>query len=143
MAEPLLVLEDVRAGYGEAVVLDGVSLHDAIEGGMLEPEAIVEIGIELLDALQPALASARQNLGLSLAVSGKPEEGVQMLGSAAQNGGTDRKARDNLAVALAMTGRTQEADKMLREEMSPDDASKVIASLRALRGSPPSPTPSE
>ena len=26
MAEPLLVLEDVRAGYGDAVVLDGVSL---------------------------------------------------------------------------------------------------------------------
>ena len=34
MAEPLLVLEDVRAGYGEAVVLDGVSLA-LPEGGSL------------------------------------------------------------------------------------------------------------
>jgi branched-chain amino acid transport system ATP-binding protein len=31
MAEPLLALEDVRAGYGDAVVLDGVSL--AVRGG--------------------------------------------------------------------------------------------------------------
>ncbi len=34
MAEPLLVLEDVRAGYGDSVVLDGVSLEIAREGGL-------------------------------------------------------------------------------------------------------------
>jgi branched-chain amino acid transport system ATP-binding protein len=34
MAEPLLVLDDVRAGYGEAVVLDGVSLDIAPGEGL-------------------------------------------------------------------------------------------------------------
>jgi branched-chain amino acid transport system ATP-binding protein len=34
MAEPLLALHDLRAGYGEATVLDGVSL-DLAEGGSL------------------------------------------------------------------------------------------------------------
>jgi branched-chain amino acid transport system ATP-binding protein len=34
MAEPLLALDDIRAGYGESVVLDGVSLALA-EGGSL------------------------------------------------------------------------------------------------------------
>ena len=34
MAETLLALSDLRAGYGEAVVLDGVSL-DLAEGGSL------------------------------------------------------------------------------------------------------------
>ena len=34
MAEPLLVLDDVRAGYGEAVVLDGVSLELPANGGL-------------------------------------------------------------------------------------------------------------
>jgi branched-chain amino acid transport system ATP-binding protein len=34
MAEPLLVLRDLRAGYGESVVLDGISL-DLAEGGSL------------------------------------------------------------------------------------------------------------
>jgi hypothetical protein len=34
MAEPLLALRDVRAGYGEAVVLDGISL-DLDTGGSL------------------------------------------------------------------------------------------------------------
>ena len=34
MAEPLLTLNDVRAGYGSAVVLDGVSLALAEHGGL-------------------------------------------------------------------------------------------------------------
>jgi len=34
MAEPLLVLEDIRAGYGDAVVLDGISLTLAEQGSL-------------------------------------------------------------------------------------------------------------
>jgi branched-chain amino acid transport system ATP-binding protein len=34
MAEPLLVLDDLRAGYGEAVVLDGISLSLADNGSL-------------------------------------------------------------------------------------------------------------
>jgi branched-chain amino acid transport system ATP-binding protein len=34
MAEPLLVLEDVRAGYGDAVVLDGISLAVDAQGSL-------------------------------------------------------------------------------------------------------------
>jgi Fe-S cluster assembly ATPase SufC len=34
MAEPLLALEDVRAGYGDAVVLDGVSLEVPEQGSL-------------------------------------------------------------------------------------------------------------
>jgi len=34
MAEPLLAIEDVRAGYGPAIVLDGVSFDLASQGGL-------------------------------------------------------------------------------------------------------------
>ena len=34
MAEPLLVLDDVRAGYGEAVVLEGISLSVPENGSL-------------------------------------------------------------------------------------------------------------
>ncbi len=34
MTEPLLVLEDVRAGYGDAVVLDGISLAVGARGSL-------------------------------------------------------------------------------------------------------------
>jgi branched-chain amino acid transport system ATP-binding protein len=34
MAEPLLVLEDVRAGYGSAIVLDGISLDIPEQGSL-------------------------------------------------------------------------------------------------------------
>ena len=34
MAEPLLAIADLRAGYGSAVVLDGVSFDLAPQGGL-------------------------------------------------------------------------------------------------------------
>ena len=34
MAEPLLALDDVRAGYGDAVVLDGISLEVPEHGSL-------------------------------------------------------------------------------------------------------------
>ena len=34
MAEPLLALDDVRAGYGDAVVLDGISLEVPESGSL-------------------------------------------------------------------------------------------------------------
>ena len=34
MAEPLLALEDIRAGYGDAVVLDGISLDLSAQGSL-------------------------------------------------------------------------------------------------------------
>ncbi len=34
MAEPLLAIADLRAGYGSAVVLDGISLEVAAQGGL-------------------------------------------------------------------------------------------------------------
>src|SRR4030095_9878499 len=34
MAEPLLVLDDVRAGYGDAVVLEGISLQVPERGSL-------------------------------------------------------------------------------------------------------------
>ena len=34
MAEPLLAIEDVRAGYGSAIVLDGVSFDLASQGAL-------------------------------------------------------------------------------------------------------------
>ncbi len=45
---------DGGAPYVVLELLDGVALSDAIDQGMLDPQSIVEIGIELLDALQAA-----------------------------------------------------------------------------------------
>ena len=42
MAEPLLQLRDVRAGYGDAVVLDGISL-DELAGRAYRPGAVHEV----------------------------------------------------------------------------------------------------
>jgi Flp pilus assembly protein TadD len=87
---------------------------------------------------QPGLASARENLGLSLALSGKPQEGVKMLDQVAQEDGpADRQARDNWAVALTLSGHSVEAGQVLQEELSRPDVSKALAGYQALQ--PPAP----
>jgi Flp pilus assembly protein TadD len=88
-------------------------------------------------AISPDLASARQNLGLSLALSGKADEGATLIGQVVKDGNADRRARDNLALALAVSGHAGEADKMLREELSPRDASAALAGYRAVSASVP------
>lgn len=90
--------------------------------------------------MAPELASARQNLGLSLALSGSSAEGVTLLGGAARSG-EDRRARDNLALALALNGRGEEAGKMLREGLNPADASTALAGYRALAEDAPQASP--
>jgi len=82
--------------------------------------------------IAPDLASARQNLGLSLAVSGKADEGVSVLGPLAGNNRNDRRVRDNYAVALTLTGHTSEAGQVLREEMNPSDVNSALNGYRAL-----------
>ncbi len=87
--------------------------------------------------VQPGLASARENLGLSLALSGNPQEGAQMLDQVAQEDGpSDRKARDNWAVALTLSGHSLEAGQVLQEELSKPDVSKALAGYQALQPSP-------
>jgi len=93
-------------------------------------------------AVQPTLASARENLGLSLALSGKPQEGAQMLDQIAkEDGPSDRKARDNWAVALTLSGHTIEAGQVLQEELSKPDVSKALEGYQALQPTPASAPP--
>lgn len=82
--------------------------------------------------IRPDLVSARQNLGLSLAVSGNAAEGVEMLSQLAAQARSDRRAQDDLAVALTLNGRTDDATKVLRQELSADDASKALAGYQRL-----------
>ena len=83
-------------------------------------------------AIAPDLASAQQDLGLSLAMSGQAAKGVQVLGAVAGDGGGDRRARDNLALALTLNGRTAEAGRVLREELNAADAKAALDGYQAL-----------
>jgi Flp pilus assembly protein TadD len=77
--------------------------------------------------IAPDLDSARENLGLSLAMSGQANEGAAMIGQVAHDGTNDRRTRDNFALALDLAGHTAEADRMLREELTPADAQAALA----------------
>ena len=76
--------------------------------------------------IAPDLDFARENLGLSLAMSGQAGEGAAMIGQVANDGTTDRRTRDNFALALDLAGHSAEADKVLREELSPTDAQAAL-----------------
>jgi Tfp pilus assembly protein PilF len=136
------LLEVLDSDSHNTAALNNLGVARDLQGKHGEAQEAYRRALEV----QPSLASARENLGLSLALSGKPQEGVQMLNQVAQEDGpTNRQARDNWAVALTLTGHTVEAGQVLQEELSKPDVSKALAGYQALQPAaapaPPSTAP--
>jgi Tfp pilus assembly protein PilF len=116
-----------------AALLNNIGIARDLQGQHERAQEAYRRALEIV----PDLASARTNLGLSLSISGRPEEGAAMLGQLAGNGGSDRRTRDNFAVALALSGRSGEAGRVLQEELSAADTNRALAGFRALGDQPP------
>ncbi len=128
-----VLLEVLDHDSQDAAALNNLGVCRNLQGKHAEAQEAYRRALEA----QPALASARENLGLSLALSGKPTEGAKMLDQVAQEDGpADRKARDNWAVALTLSGHTVEAGQVLQEELSKPDVSKALAGYQALQPTP-------
>jgi Flp pilus assembly protein TadD len=132
-----MLLEVIGHDAHNTAALNNLGVARDLQGKHLEAQEAYHQALQY----QPGLASAQENLGLSLALSGKPQEGAAMLDQLAKAGGTnDRKARDDLAVALTLSGRTGEAGQVLQEELSAPDVTKALAGYRALQ---PAPAPAQ
>ncbi len=69
------------------------------------------------------------NLALSLAMSGKGEEAIQLLRPRAAEAGATAKMKHDYAVVLAMAGKRAEAEKVLSESMSPEEVRLALDSV--------------
>ena len=82
--------------------------------------------------IAPHDSAIKVNLALSLAISGRAEEGVQIMHSLGVDPESDPRLRANLAAVLAMGGRSNEASALLGSDMPPDQVEQTIAGYQDL-----------
>ncbi len=82
--------------------------------------------------LSPHRASVLNNLALSIALGGKPDEAENMLRNADDSGRFGARLRQNLSLVLALQGKYSEAQAMATTDLPPETAKKNIAYLKAM-----------
>ena len=82
--------------------------------------------------LVPDEPSVLSNLGLSHALSKNLPQAEIALRRAAQQKPADPKIRQNLALVIGLQGRFAEAEKIVRADLSPDEAAQNVAYLRRM-----------
>jgi Flp pilus assembly protein TadD len=82
--------------------------------------------------LAPGEPTVLSNLGLSYALMRRLDEAERTLQEAAERPGADARVRQNLALVLSLRGKFAEAEATLRKDHTEDEASDVVADLRAM-----------
>jgi Flp pilus assembly protein TadD len=84
-------------------------------------------------ALDPTNFALLSNLGLSLGLSGKPEEGIVILRELVRDGAATANTRGNLALVYGLAGRERDAAATLQGDMSAAQVQQNLAYYRELR----------
>ena len=87
-------------------------------------------------ALEPDRHAASINLGLSLAISGDPQQGLGILRPLANGPEATPRSRQDLAVALALAGDNDAAATVLQRDIAQPEVPKTIAAYQMLRPNP-------
>ncbi|TPG59759.1 hypothetical protein EAH89_05900 [Roseomonas nepalensis] len=126
-----LLNDALREGSKDAITLSllGVSLD--MQGKQAQAQARYREAL----ALDPAHAGARNNLALSLALSGRGSDAVVILEPLAGGTGAGGRARHNLAVAYAASGDATRAAGLLAPELGGGATAAADAWRAALAGS--------
>jgi Flp pilus assembly protein TadD len=82
--------------------------------------------------IAPNEPTVLSNLGLSYALSKNLGPAEDTLRLASEQPKADARVRQNLALVLALEGKFHEAEEASRKDMSPDDAARNVASIRAM-----------
>ena len=116
---------DYRTLNAYAVVLDMTGRH-------AEAQARYRQGIELA----PQFIALRSNYGLSLAISGQPQEAIALLVPLASSSAADGRIRQNLAFAYAMAGDLENSLKVSRRDLDEASAQRQLQYFMQLRDLP-------
>jgi Flp pilus assembly protein TadD len=84
--------------------------------------------------LAPGEPAVLANLGLSYALAKRLDEAERTLQEAAGHPKADGRIRQNLALVLGLQGKFAEAEAVLKQDLSPEEASATLADLRSLAG---------
>lgn len=120
------------AAYLEAGRFDSAatSFNDALDLGNEDPRTVLSYALAKVATGDNTAAVAAldefggvinpADLGLALALAGKPERGVHVLVNAVRNGDVSPKARQNLAYTYALAGNWRAARVMAAEDVPAD-----------------------
>lgn len=123
-------------------------LEHAVHGPSPDPAAEVDLGIAYdlqgehekaqhlytqVIAENPENTDAIINMGLSLALSGKADEGLLYLEPLTHKANCPPRVRGNAAFAMVQSGRIHDAEALLRSYLSPQETQKVIKRYAAFR----------
>jgi Flp pilus assembly protein TadD len=137
MGQPELAEQQVDAALQadardyRALNLLGVILD--LQGRHAEAQANYRRGIEIA----PEYASLRSNLGLSLAISGSPDEAIAQLVPIVRTTRSDARTRQNLAFAYVMAGQPENALQLCRRDLDERNSQRQLAYFMQLRSVPP------
>src|SRR6266851_5828425 len=116
---------DYRTLNAYGVVFDMMGRH-------AEAQARYRQGIELA----PEYLPLRSNFGLSLAISGQPQEAIAQLTPLATGRGADGRVRQNLAFAYAMNGDLENCLLVNRKDLDEQSAQRQLSYFMQLRSLP-------
>src|SRR5262249_11090522 len=108
----------------------GVALD--MQGRHAEAQANYRRAIQLA----PDYLPTRSNFGLSLAITGPPQEAVAQLAPLATSPSADARVRQNLAFAYAMAGDFENALHVLRRDLDEKSAQRQLYYFMQLRVMP-------
>jgi Flp pilus assembly protein TadD len=125
----VLVLQADSSDYRALNVL-GVALD--MQGRHAEAQANYRRAIQLA----PNYLPTRSNFGLSLAITGPPQEAVAQLAPIATARGSDARIRQNLAFAYVMAGDFENALQISRRDLDEKSAQRQLYYFMQLRAMP-------
>jgi Flp pilus assembly protein TadD len=116
---------DYRTLNAYGVVLDMMGRH-------AEAQARYRQGIELA----PDFLPLRSNYGLSLAISGQPQEAIAQLAPLAGSRAADGRIRQNLALAYALNGDLENCLQTSRKDLDEQSAQRQLSYFMQLKSLP-------
>jgi Flp pilus assembly protein TadD len=124
-----LVIQSDSSDYRALNVL-GVALD--MQGRHVDAQASYRRAIQLA----PDYLPTRSNFGLSLAITGPPQEAIAQLAPIATSRGSDARIRQNLAFAYTMAGDFENALQISRRDLDEKSAQRQLYYFMQLRVMP-------
>jgi Flp pilus assembly protein TadD len=125
-----------RFASAEQAYRDSLTLSPA-QADVVLKLALVEIGqgrssdaLAALDAARGALDPA--DFGLAVALAGRPDDAVSILGEVARAPGADARVRQNLALAYGLSGDWTMARTVAAQDVSPDQLDSRVEQWMAM-----------
>jgi Flp pilus assembly protein TadD len=112
----------------DAVALNNLGIAEDLQGRYQQAQRTYSRAL----AVQPGMAAAQVNMGLSLALGGDPQRAITILRPIADGAQSTPRVRHDLAVALALAGHAEEATRVLSTDMRPHEAAAAVAGFRNL-----------